>query len=152
MNGRYRRSARIAAFFLALMGCIGQAKAQFGASGTSDLPLHLVFGPWIVLLGVLPVAGWLRPSWRPRLCKAARRAVAGYLFIEFVPLLVCMLAAGLFDVWKNAALMAWALSMLGVIFSGLVLLLFVSVALILDWVFSCRCRAQTDRQQRELAP
>lgn len=152
MNDRYRRSIRVAALCLALLGCIGQAQAQFGASGASDLPLHLVFGPWIVLVGALSAAWWLRSSWRPRLCKAMRRAVAGYLLLEFVPLLVCMLAAGLFGIWKTAAMMAWALSMLGVIFSGLVLLVFVSVALALDWVCSRRCGARADRQQRELAP
>jgi hypothetical protein len=152
LNERYRRFTRIAALCLALLACIGQSQAQFGASGTSDLPLHLVFGPWFILLGALPAAWWLRPSWRPRLCKAMRRAVAGYLFLEFVPLLVCMLAAGLFDAWKTAALMFWALSMLGVIFSGLVLLVFVSVALALDWAFSRRCGAQTDRPQHELTP
>ncbi|MGO1001887.1 hypothetical protein [Lysobacter sp. CA196] len=140
MNERHRRTAWIAALGLALMGGIGQSQAQFGASGTSDLPLHLVLGPWVVLVGGLSAAWWLRPSWRPRLCKAMGRALLGYLFLEFVPVLVCMLAAGLFDVWKTAALMFWALSLMGVIFSGLVLLVFVSAALTLDWVFSCRRR------------
>lgn len=142
LNDRYRRCARTAVLGLALLGAVGSAQAQFGASGTSDLPLHWVFGPWIVLVGALSAAWWLRPSWRPRLCKAMRRGVLAYLFVEFVPVLVCMFAAGLFDVWKTAAMMFWALSFLGVIFSGLVLLVLVSLALALDWVFSCRRVAQ----------
>ncbi|MFD0320117.1 hypothetical protein [Lysobacter gummosus] len=59
-----------------------------------------------------------------------------YLFIEFVPLLVCLLIKGIFGVGEEAGLMSWALTMMGVIFSGLVLLTFISVALVLDGVVS----------------
>lgn len=141
MNDQYRRCARTAALWLGLMGGIGASQAQFGATGSSELPLSLLLGPWIILLLVLPVAAWLRPTWRPRLCKAVRRGVLAYLFIEFVPLLVCLLIKGIFGVGAEAGLMSWALTMMGVIFSGLVLLTFISVALVLDWVVSLFRRA-----------
>ncbi|MBT2750088.1 MULTISPECIES: hypothetical protein [unclassified Lysobacter] len=134
MNDQYRRFAGIAALWLGLMGFIGSSQAQFGATGSSALPLSLVFGPWIILLAGLPAAAWLRPAWRPRLCKAVRRGVLAYLFVEFVPLLVCLLIKGIFGIGQEAGLMAWALTMMGVIFSGLVLLTFILVALVLDWV------------------
>lgn len=134
------------------MACIAPAQAQFGATGTSDLPLWFVLGPWVVLLLVLPIAWWLRPTWRPRLCTAVRRGVIAYVLIEFVPVVVCMLVIALFDVGRTAGLMFWAMSLMGVIFSGLVLLTFISLALLLDWVVSCwRCR-KAARSPTELAP
>ncbi|MBA8879028.1 hypothetical protein FHW16_002746 [Phyllobacterium myrsinacearum] len=39
-----------------------------------------------------------------------------------------------FDVGQQAGPVFWALSMMGIIFSGLVLVLFILVALTLDWV------------------
>ena len=152
LNDRYRHPTRIVALWLGLMACIGQAQAQFGATGSSDLPLWLVLGPWVVLLLVLPVVWWLRPAWRPRLCTAVRRGVIAYLLIEFVPVVVCMLVIALFDVGRNAGLMFWVMSLMGVIFSGLVLLTFILVALALDWVVGCWRRARADRTPSELAP
>lgn len=127
---------------LALMAVVGQAQAQFGATGGSDLPLLFVFGPWVVLLVVLPLVLWLRPVWRPRLCKAIRRGVFAYLFVEFVPILVMLLVVVISGTGKEAGLMAWAFTMMGVIFSGLVLLVLMLAALALDWAFSCRRKAQ----------
>lgn len=152
MNEHCRHLIRTVALWLGLMACLDPARAQFGATGTSDLPLWLVLGPWVVLLLVLPVAAWLRPAWRPRFCKAVRRGVIAYLLIEFVPILVCLLVIGLFDVGRNAGLILWAMSMMGVIFSGLVVLTFISVALILDGVVYCWRRLKADRPPAELAP
>lgn len=64
----------------------------------------------------------------------ARRALMVYFFIEIVPICVCLALKAIFDVGQQAGLIFWALSMMGVIFSGLVLLLFILVALTLDWV------------------
>ncbi|QWF17010.1 hypothetical protein [Lysobacter capsici] len=152
MNDHYRHPTRIVALWSGLMACIGRAQAQFGATGTSDLPLWFVLGPWVVLLLVLPLAWWLRPAWRPRLCTAVRRGVIAYLLIEFVPVLVCILVIAVFDVGRTAGLMFWAMSLMGVIFSGLVLLTFILVALALDGVVTCWRRMRAARRPGELAP
>lgn len=138
------------ALWLGLMSAIGQAQAQFGASGGSDLSWGWFAGPWIVLVVALPGAWWLRRAWRPRLCTAIRRAVVAYLLVEFVPLLVCLLLIGLFDVGRTAGMMAWAISMLGVMFSGLVLLTFVTLALVLDGLVACLRKTQAAPLPREL--
>lgn len=150
MNGLYRRSAGSVALWLGLMSGVRQAQAQFGATGVSDLPWWLVWGPWVVLAIALPGAWWWRRAWRPRLCTAMRRAVIAYLFIEFVPVLTCMLVIAVFDVGRTAGMMLWAMSMLGVIFSGLVLLTFVSLALALDGLVACRRKPRTGSPPREL--
>lgn len=134
------------------MACIGPAQAQFGATGTSDLPMWLVLGPWVVLLLVLPIAAWLRPAWRPRLCTAVRRGVIAYLLLEFVPVVVCMIVIAVFDVGRNAGLMFWAMSLMGVIFSGLVLLTFILIALALDGVVTGLRRMWAGRKSCELSP
>lgn len=134
------------------MACIGPAQAQFGATGTSDLPTWFVLGPWFVLLVLLPIAWWLRPAWRPRLCKAVSRGVIAYLLIEFVPVVTCMFVIALFDVGRNAGLMFWAMSLMGVIFSGLVLLTFMTVALMLDWLVSLFRKTKAAHPPTELAP
>jgi|GEM_PF-4094718 len=134
------------------MAHIDPARAQFGATGSSDLPLWWVLGPWVVLLVVLPIAWWLRPAWRPRLCKAVRRGVIAYLLIEFVPVVTCMLVIVLFDVGRNAGLVFWAMSLMGVIFSGLVLLTFITVALMLDGLVSLFRRTKATHPPTEIAP
>ncbi|MBW8811757.1 MAG: hypothetical protein JF591_23730 [Lysobacter sp.] len=75
-----------------------------------------------------------------------------YLLIEFVPVVVCMLVIAVFDVGRTAGLMFWAMSLMGVIFSGLVLLTFISVALLLDWVVSCWRGRKAASPPAELAP
>ncbi|MFF0921727.1 hypothetical protein ACFYE8_18720 [Rhizobium leguminosarum] len=129
-----RWAITIFAFWLSLVGGIEQAQAQFGASGTTDLPLFLVFGPWIILVVAPFGLRWIYPALWLRLCTAARRALIIYLFIEIVPIFVCLLLIAIFDVGRPAGLGFWVVSMMGVIFSGLVLLLLISVALSLDWV------------------
>lgn len=131
-----RRIITILGLWAGLMGYIEQAQAQFAASGDSDLPIFLVFGPWIILLIVLFGARWLRPARRQRFYTAVRRALAVYLFIEIVPIIVCLLLVAIFDVGQSAGLGFWVVSMMGAIFSGLVLLVFISLALTLDWVAS----------------
>jgi hypothetical protein len=116
------------------MGHVEQAQAQFGASGDSDLPIFLVFGPWIILLIVLFGARWLHPARRQRFYTAVRRVLAVYLFIEIVPVVACLLLVAIFDVGQSAGLAFWVVSMMGAIFSGLALLVFISLALTLDWV------------------
>jgi hypothetical protein len=137
LNGHFqRRTITILTFWAGLVGYIDQAQAQFGASGARDLPTFLVFAPWIILLIALFGARWLRPVRRSRLYTAVRRAVAVYLFIETVPITVCLLLVAIFNVGQSVGLTFWVVSMMGVIFSGPVLLVFISLALTLDWVVS----------------
>ena len=145
MNGDVqRRTITILGLWAGPMGYIEQAQAQFGASGDRDLPTFLVFGPWIILLFVLFGARWLRPARRQRLYTAVRRALAVYLFIEIVPIIVCLLLVAIFDVGQSAGLGFWVVSMMGAIFSGLVLLVFISLTLTLDWIGS-RLRKERER-------
>ncbi|WP_057923221.1 hypothetical protein [Lysobacter capsici] len=152
MNDGSWHLTRIVALCLILIACIDPARAQFGATGTSDLPMLFVLGPWVVLLVVLPIAWWLRPAWRPRLCTALCRGVIAYLLIELVPVVTCMIVIAVFDVGRTAGLMFWAMSLMGVLFSGLVLLTFIAVALILDAVVAFFRRTKADRPPAEPAP
>ncbi|MCZ7450249.1 hypothetical protein O8B93_21940 [Agrobacterium rhizogenes] len=141
------RGDKILTLGLGLTGYMDQAHAQFGATGGGDLPTFFVFGPWIILLAVILGSWRLYPAGRPRLCKAMRRALFVYTFVEIVPISVCLLLMPIFNMAQSAGLFFWVVSMMGVVFSGIVLSVFILAALILDWVFDL-CRKEKEHRER----
>ena len=107
------------------------AHAQFGG-GQDDLPMALVAVPWAVLVVAALAARFLAPAWRAGFWRAARRALAAYAFLEIVPLFVAIVLKAALGIGGQGGLTLYALAMMGVLFSGLVLCVFISAAIVIE--------------------
>jgi len=109
----------------------GPAHAQFGG-GQAEMPVALLSVPWAVLVVAAIAARFLAPAWRAGFWRATRRALAAYAFLEVVPLFVAIVLKAGFDIGGQGGLTIYALAMMGVLFSGLVLCVFISAAIVVE--------------------
>jgi hypothetical protein len=118
------------------VGVIGSAVnsdvlAQFGASGgpsrTEEL---LVQVPWFFVVGILGLA-WFGPTALRRICRRiSKHAFIGYFFVQ-TSLFVCVIAFRLlFGAMAQPLLSVGGLFLVGFVFSGILIVTFMAVSLI----------------------
>lgn len=93
------------------------------------MPVALMTVPWGLLIALAIGARFLAPAWRAGLWQATRRALAAYAFLEIVPLLVAIVLKVAFDIGGYSGMAVYLMALMGVLFSGLVLCVFIGVAL-----------------------
>ena len=109
----------------------GPAHAQFGG-GQADMPVALLTLPWAVLVVAAVAARFLAPAWRAGFWRAARRALAVYAFFEIVPLFAAIVLKAAFDIGGQGGMTVYLLAMMGVLFSGPVLCVLITVAIVIE--------------------
>ena len=109
----------------------GPAHAQFGG-GQSDLPVALLTLPWAALAVAALAVRFLAPAWRSGFWRATRRALAAYAFLEIVPLFVAIVLKAAFGIGGQGGMAVYLLAMMGVLFSGPVLCVFITAAVAIE--------------------
>lgn len=124
------RSTRFLAA-VAILGC-ESASAQFGASGgPSEEVTLLVKLPWVLVAVVLALACFGPKSLRPVLRRISRHAFAAYLGLALV-LFVCILAFRMaLGPMTEPLLMVGGLFMASIVFSGLLVAIFMAASVVL---------------------
>jgi hypothetical protein len=123
--------ARCAAVVVLLYCAV--AHAQFGGS-TTELPIAWVVVPWIAVIALAISSRWFSAHPRQLTQRAMRRGVAAYAFLEIVPVSVCLILSLMFEAAKDVGIGLFAMSLMGIVFSGLALLGLTTLAFIADIV------------------